>query len=183
MRINKVFRLFFFAFLFIGCSEDVTEISFPSDIETIYSGKELCVDCKGTVVLYLDGTRHSLHVFTDNSFNWTEYSLAYPIIDFKIYLGNKLPKGYSSLSEVKDFFIKREFPYSIYWDPENIFFESNRLEYVEYENKTFQIYLVSENKILSDYDIGFPSLRKSQLLEFFDVSPLEIKPSGQNPFI
>jgi hypothetical protein len=34
--------------------------------------------------------------------------------------------------------------------------------------------LVEKNKILSDYQFGIPSLRKSQLLEFFDVSPLKL---------
>jgi hypothetical protein len=174
MKIIRVYRLFFLAILLFGCSEEVTEISFLSGIKSIYSGKESCTDCKGTVVFYLDGTKHSLYAFTDNTVNWKDYSLAYPTIDVKIYLGNRLPKGYSSISQVKEFFIERDFPYSIYWDPENIFYEYNRLDYVQYENKTFQIYLVEKNKILSDYQFGIPSLRKSQLLEFFDVSPLKL---------
>lgn len=169
-------QVFFLTLLFLGCKEANTEIIYPSDLEALYLGKESCKNCKGTVVFYLDGTKHSLYAFTDNTVNWKEYALVYPEIEFKIFLGNKIPKGYNSLSEVKDFFLKQDFPYTIYWDPENKFYECNRLDFVPYENKTFQIYLVAENKILSQYQFGMPSLRQSQLLEYFNVSPVEINP-------
>jgi hypothetical protein len=174
----KFNQVVFIAFIFFGCSEpvNITNLTFPSDIEMVYDRKEPCFNCDGDIIFYLDGTKHSLYVFTNATIHWQKFAQEYPELDVKIYLANKLPKGNNSLSEVITFFEKTDFPYRVYWDPGNIFYETNKLDNVPNENKTFQIYLVKENQVLCSHDFGIPSLREKQLEQHFGMKPVRSNP-------
>ncbi|WP_157366946.1 TlpA family protein disulfide reductase [Algoriphagus vanfongensis] len=166
--------LFILCFSTFGCNSKTEEMIFPENLELIHPGNRPCSACEAKVISYLNITERSLYIFSDNIVDWQEFADSYPDLSLVIYLGGKGKDAERSPEQIQSFFEKRNFPYPVYLDPEDQFFEVNHLDTVPLDNKTTLFFLLRGNEVLDLYEFGIPILRASQLEEHFGMQAIDI---------
>lgn len=172
---NRLLAYFFLIIIALSCHSKQEQMIFPENLGIIHQGNPPCPDCREKAVLYLNISKLSLYLFTDNIVEWKDFSASYPDLSVVVYLGGKGKNGKNSPEQLQTFFEKQDFPYSVYLDPEDEFFEVNKLDTIDLDNKALLSFLVEGNRILDLYEIGMPNYRVSQLEEHFGMKPIEIE--------
>ncbi|WP_297335787.1 hypothetical protein [Algoriphagus sp.] len=170
---NKLLAYFFLSCLVLSCHSAPEQMIFPENLEIIHQGNPPCLDCEEKAIIYLNYSKLSLYIFTDNIVKWKDFAASYPELSVRVYLAGEWKDGKRSPEEIRSFFEKRDFPYPVYLDPKDEFFEINQLKYVELENKGLLSFLVEGNRILEQYNLGMPNDRVGQLEEHFGMKPIE----------
>lgn len=170
---NKLLAYFFLSCLVLSCHSAPEQMIFPENLEIIHQGNPPCPDCEEKAVFYLNIAERSTYLFTDNIVNWKDFAASYPNLSVSVYLGGEGKDGKNSPEQIRSFFKKRDFPYPVYLDPENEFFEVNQLDYIDLDNKFVLHFLVEGNRILELYNFGMPNDRVGQLEEHFGMKPIE----------
>jgi hypothetical protein len=168
---NRLLNYFALIFLAFACKGKPDRMIFPKDLEMIHKGNPPCPNCNSKIIGYLNISKLSLYPFTDNILNWKEFAASYPNLSISIYLGGEGKDGKNSPGQISSFFERRDFPYPVYLDSEDRFFEQNHLENVPFDNKSNLFFLVQGDLILDFYEFGIPNLRESQLEEHFGMKP------------
>lgn len=168
---NKVLICFFLFCLLFACQKKPEKMIFPDNLEIIHQGNPPCPDCNEKAVFYVNIAKSSTYLFTDNILNWKDFAASYPDLSVIVYLGGEGKDGKNSPDQLRSFFKRQDFPYPVYLDPEDQFFQINQLDNVDLEYKTVLHFLVEENQILDLYEFGDPNYRVSQLENYFGIKP------------
>ncbi|TDK50088.1 hypothetical protein [Algoriphagus formosus] len=169
---NKLFAYFFLICLVFACHNKPEQMIFPENLEIIHQGNPPCPDCNEKAVFYVNMAKASTYLFTDNIVNWKDFAATYPDLSVSVYLGGEGKDGKNSPQQLRSFFEKQDFPYPVYLDPEDDFFETNQLDKIDVTYKTVLHFLVEGNRIVDLYNFGMPNDRVGQLEEHFGMKPV-----------
>lgn len=168
---KRIFISLIFIGCLIGCKEkDEREmIRIPEGLEAIGYGetsKELCLSCSKKLIAYLHLEINSMYLFRMNPDFWMDIRDKYPEIGVIWVIAgqnheNKRDRDYviRSLEQAK-------FPFQVIYDPENRFFELNKLQPGINPKSSLKFFFTKDDEYFSSPQVGIPELFKEQVEEF-----------------
>jgi hypothetical protein len=165
--------LIYLAFMgcFFGCKEKtkIEKIGIPEGLEVVGYGensKELCLSCSKKLIIYLNLEINSMYLFGMHPHFWTDMRDKYPEIEVVCVIA-----GQNSVKKRDKTYVIRsleqaKFPFQVLYDPENRFFEMNRLQPGINPKSSIQTFFTKGDLYFSSPEIGIPEFYQKQLEEF-----------------
>ncbi|MBN7810328.1 hypothetical protein J0A68_05125 [Algoriphagus sp. H41] len=145
-------------------------LQLPEGLELInqrQGTKEICHSCEKKIVLYHDMTLSSFYFLKMSQELWIDLAEEHPEISVILYsYGENKEKGRTKES-IESYLHEISFPYQVYYDKENEFYELNELEKIPYKWKAIQSYMVLDGKVLGRSEFGIPELFAQNINEHF----------------
>ena len=168
---RKFLISFVFLSCFFGCKEksEIRKVTIPEGLESIGYGensKELCLTCSKKLIVYLNLEINSMYLFGVQPNVWKDMRDKYPDVGVVCVIAGKSYEKKRDRSYVIRSLEEAKFPFQVLYDPENRFFELNKLNPGINHKSSIQTFFTNKDVLFSSPEIGMPELFKEQLEEF-----------------
>lgn len=151
--------LSFLVFTLFSCEKIDSELVFPENLETInlHDG-DIDYENPMKVIVFLDRSLTGYYPL-EPIFKWDEtFNEKNPDVQVVVYLGNVFPE-----EKVQEKLDKLKFNYPVILDPQNLFYQSNNLDTIPWDNKRILGLLVRDKKVIDYAEVWISELIQRQI--------------------